>query len=113
MLAPGFFKYQVFIHLVKQGTYVAAKPGITFPGLLHLFRYQNHFPVHSFRFIQRQIEYPYLLRYMLRSLYNCLKYGSRKSLMNRIASPVLFISGPSSLLTPGNLLKENTGSLMA
>jgi len=33
--------------------------------------------------------------------------------MKRMASPVDFISGPSSLLTPGNLLKENTGSLMA
>ena len=33
--------------------------------------------------------------------------------MNRMASPVDFISGPSSLLTPGNLLKLKTGSLMA
>lgn len=30
-----------------------------------------------------------------------------------MASPVLFISGPSSLFTPGNLSKENTGSLIA
>src|SRR5580658_184059 len=55
----------------------------------------------------------YLLRYILRSLYNCRKLGSRKSLMNRMASPVDFISGPSSLLTPGNLLKLKTGSLIA
>ena len=33
--------------------------------------------------------------------------------MKRIASPVDFISGPSSLFTLGNLLNENTGSLMA
>ena len=33
--------------------------------------------------------------------------------MKRMASPVDFISGPSSLFTPGNLLKENTGSFIA
>jgi hypothetical protein len=34
-------------------------------------------------------------------------------LINLIASPVDFISGPNSLLTPGNLLNEKTGSLIA
>src|SRR5690606_8462323 len=46
-------------------------------------------------------------------LYNSLKYGSCKSLMKRIASPVDFISGPNCLSTSGNFEKENTGSLMA
>src|SRR6476659_7838353 len=55
----------------------------------------------------------YLLKYILLSLYNCLKYGSRRSLIKRIASPVDFISGPSSLLTPGNFSKLNTGSFIA
>src|ERR1700744_4172811 len=55
----------------------------------------------------------YLERYILLSLYSFRKPGSRRSLMNRIASPVDFISGPSSIFTPGNLLKLNTGSLMA
>src|SRR5699024_8667233 len=39
--------------------------------------------------------------------------GCFKSSMNRIASPVDFISGPNCLSTSGNLLNENTGSLMA
>ena len=55
----------------------------------------------------------YFERYILLSLYSCLKYGSFRSLIKRIASPVDFISGPSSLFTPGNLSKLNTGSLMA
>ena len=49
---------------------------------------------------------------MERSLYKVLKYGSRKSLIKRMASPVLFISGPNSLFTPGNFSKLNTGSLI-
>src|SRR5579863_6250640 len=55
----------------------------------------------------------YLLRYMLLSLYNLRKLGSRRFFIKRIASPVDFISGPSSLLTPGNLSKLKTGSFIA
>ena len=33
--------------------------------------------------------------------------------MKRILSPVLFISGPSCLLTLGNLLNEKTGCFIA
>jgi hypothetical protein len=33
--------------------------------------------------------------------------------MNKILSPVDFISGPSALFTFGNLLKEKTGCLIA
>ena len=44
----------------------------------------------------------YLLKYKLRSLYTFLKKGSFKSGMNRMASPVDFISGPSSFFTLGN-----------
>ena len=43
-------------------------------------------------------------------MYNCLNQGSRKFLINLIASPVLFISGPNSLFTLGNLLKLKTGT---
>jgi hypothetical protein len=55
----------------------------------------------------------YLLRYMLFFLYKSRKLGSYKSLINRMASPVDFISGPSSRLTFGNLSKEKTGSFIA
>ena len=45
----------------------------------------------------------YLLKYKLRSLYTLRKNGSRRLGMNRMASPVDFISGPSSFFTLGNL----------
>ena len=44
----------------------------------------------------------YLLKYKFRSLYTLRKNGSCKSGMNRMPSPVDFISGPNSLLTSGN-----------
>src|SRR5690606_30040123 len=58
-------------------------------------------------------KYIYLLRCMLRSLYSWRNQGSRRDLIKWMASPVLFISGPNSLLTFGNLLKLNTGSFTA
>ena len=44
---------------------------------------------------------------------NSRNSGSFRSLMNKIASPVLFISGHNSLFTLGNLSKLKTGCLIA
>ena len=55
----------------------------------------------------------YLLKYRFLSAYTFLKKGSFKSLINCIASPVDFISGPNSLFTLGNFSNEKTGILIA
>ena len=55
----------------------------------------------------------YRLRYRFRISNGFAMCSSVMSSTNAIASPVDFISGPSSLVTSGNLSHENTGSFTA